>query len=163
MTQLRTGIPAAPITLPDLDGHTVTVDPLRPGPKVLVFYKADCPTCQFGLPIYDRLYRAFEDSAVAVYAVAQNSPAVARAFAREYDVRMPQLIDGPPYAASRVYHILNVPTMVVIDEGGRVAIVSPAFIKDDIHRTAILLAEAAGRPGPELFAPGEEVPALRPG
>jgi len=163
MTQLRAGITAAPITLPDLEGNPVTVDPFGPGPKVVVFYKLSCPTCRFGLPFYDRLYRAFEGSGGAIYGIMQTSPEESREFASAHGIRMPQLIDGPPYAASRAYYILNVPTMVVVDGAGRVALASTAFVKEDIRRAAVLLAESAKRPPPEIFTADEDVPAFRPG
>jgi peroxiredoxin len=163
MTQLKAGIPAAPITLPDLGGKLVTLDLRSPGPKVLIFYKESCPTCRFGLPLYDRLHGAFAATGFPMYGVIQNTPAEARAFARAYGIRMPQLVDDSPYEASRAYHVLSVPTMVVIDGEGRVAFVSPAFVKEDVRRVAALLAEAAGSPVPELFAEDEDVPALRPG
>lgn len=163
MTQLKAGSTAAPITLQNLEGKLVTFDPRSPGPKVLIFYKESCPTCRFGLPIYDRLHGAFAATGFPMYGVIQNTPDEARAFAREHGIRMPQLVDDSPYEASRAYHLLSVPTMVVIDGEGQVALVSPAFVKADVRRAAALLAEAAGDPVPELFADDEDVPALRPG
>jgi len=163
MSQLKVGIPAEAITLPDLEGNLIEFDPGRPGPKVIVFYKVNCPTCQFGLPLYDRLYRAFEGFSFPLFGVIQDNVEGARAFAKEHRLRMPQLVDDAPYAASRAYHIVNVPTMVVIDGEGLMAMVSPAFVREDIRRAATILAEAAGRPVPQLFKDEEDVPALRPG
>jgi peroxiredoxin len=163
MSRLNVGIPAAAIRLPDLEARMIELDPGGPGPKVIIFYKVSCPTCTFAMPLYDRLYRAFEDSRFPLFGVIQDNLEGARAFATEQGLRMPQLVDDWPYAASRAYHIVNVPTMVVIDGEGTLVMCSPAFIREDLRRAASILAEAAGRPVPELFKDEEDVPELRPG
>jgi peroxiredoxin len=157
------GMAASPIVLPALDGKPVTLEPAGPTPKLVVFYKVSCPTCQFGMPFYNRLYRAFADSPVTVVAVAQNRPVEAADFAARYEVTMPQLIDAPAFAVSKAYQVMTVPTLFVIDAAGEIALASPGFVRADLERAAALLAAAIDRPVPEIFRPDEAVPALKPG
>jgi len=130
---------------------------------VVVFYKVTCPACQFGMPYYDRLHRAFSERGVPVRAIVQNPPADAIQFASEYSVEMPQLVDAPAYAVSKAYGVMSVPALFVIGAGGDVVLASTGFVRDDLQRAAALVARAIGQPEPRIFGAGEDVPALKPG
>ena len=131
--------------------------------SMCIVWPAACPTCQFGMPYFDRLYRAFQAESVPVFAVAQEETKEAAAFAREYDIQMPQYLDSAPFSVSREYGLMNVPTMIWISADGLIERVTPAFVKSDISETAAWLAEACGVPPPDIFNAGEDVPALKPG
>jgi len=163
MRILKEGMAAAPIELPDLHGREVTFAPAGRTPKVVVFYKITCPACQFAMPYYDRLHRAFSQKGVPVRAIVQNPPAEAIRFAAEYAVEMPQLVDAPAYVASRAYGVMSVPALFVIGTEGDVALASTGFVRDDLQRAAALVARAIGQPEPRIFGAGEDVPALKPG
>jgi peroxiredoxin len=163
MSLLKLGAAAEPFAAPDLDGQPVMFDPAGAGPKVLVFYKVTCPTCQLGMPYFDRLYRSFAGADIPFYAVVQDPPEAALAFADEYGITMPQLIDAKPYPASNAYKLTNVPTLFVVDGQARIELVSPAFVKSDIEKAAELLARSEGVAVPAIFTPEDDAPALRPG
>lgn len=161
--KLEAGHAARPFTLPLLSGDVGEFKPESTGRKVLFFYKVSCPTCQFGMPYFDRLYRAFKDQRAAVCAVAQEGAREAATFADEYDIQMPQFLDSAPYSVSRDYGLMNVPTMVTVEQDGLIERVTPAFVKVDVEETAAWLAESCGFITPEIFGSGEDVPALKPG
>lgn len=144
--------------LPDLDGRPVRFEPQAPGYKLLLFYKNSCPTCQFALPLYDRL--AQNSPGAFCRAIAQDTPEEARALSRQLGLSLSQCVDERPHPVSRAYGFLNVPTSFVVDPGGRVVVMSPAFVKADLLQAAALLSSV---PAAELFAPLEQVPQLKPG
>lgn len=160
---LKAGMPAAPIVLPGVDGSERKIEPATVGAAAFVFYKIDCPTCQFAMPYFDRLYRAFADHQVPVLAVAQNDAAQAAEFAARYGLAMPQLIDAAGYAASKAYGVMTVPSLFVTGADGTLTLASAGFVRDDVQRAAALLALSLGGPAPTIFAAGEDVPALKPG
>lgn len=161
--KLQAGFAAIPFKLPLLAGGVGEFNPESSGPKLLFFYKVSCHTCQFGMPYFDRLYRAFRDRNIPVFAVAQEDASDAKAFADEYDIQMPQYLDSAPYSVSRDYGLVNVPTMVSVDGRGIIERVTPAFVKEDVREMASWLAETSGGPVPDIFGETEDVPALKPG
>jgi peroxiredoxin len=163
VTQLTVGSCAPAFELPDTDGRRVAFLPESPGLKILVFYKNTCPTCQFAMPYFDRLYTRLGREGAQIYAVAQDTAQEARDFARAYDLKMPQLVDAAPYAVSRSYRLLNVPTLFVVDAAGRIVLASPAFFKAHLLEAGELLAHETGTGPARLFDPGEDVPELKPG
>ena len=146
--------------LPDPHGRTVVFQPDAPGMKVLIFYKNTCPTCQWAMPFFDRLHTRVKSDA-KFFAVSQDTPREALAFALEYGVLMPQLVDESPYPVSRLFGIMNVPTLLLIDETGRTLLVSPAFVRADVLEVMRRLDPTLNSEA--LFAPEENVPELRPG
>lgn len=160
MRQEASGFLAPAFQLKDPHGRTVPFQPDAPGLKVLIFYKNTCPTCQWAMPYFDRLYTRVKSGA-RILAISQDTPEEALAFASAHGVEMPQLVDEPPYPVSRQFGILNVPTLLLVDETGRTALVSPAFIKADV--LTVLRKLNPGAEADVLFAPEENVPELRPG
>ena len=156
----RTTLGTAPaFELADPGGRRIRFVPDAPGFKVLVFYKNSCPTCQFAMPYFDRLYT--RSKGARVHAVSQDTPQEAKDFAREYDLSMPQLVDPHPHAVSRLYNIMNVPTLLVVDATGAIVLWSPAFVKADLLEAwSLLHPESGSRP---LFGPLEAIPELKPG
>lgn len=163
MTMLKVGEPAQRFEAPAVDGHSVVFDPNGTGTKVLVFYKVTCPTCQVGMPYFDRLYRALAESDIPFYAIVQDPPQAAAAFADEYGIAMPQLIDIKPFPVSNAYKLMNVPTMFIVGAHGRIELLSSAFVKADIEKAAEILARSVGVSTPTIFVPGDNAPAMKPG
>jgi peroxiredoxin len=161
MTPPAAGLPAPAFELSDLEGRTVRFVPDAPAKKVLVFYKNTCPTCQLALPFFDRLYTRVRAAGTWIHAISQDTPEEARAFAQTYQVGMPQLVDPAPYLVSRLYQIMNVPTLMTVSEGGTIVLVSPAFVKAHLLEAARWLSP--GWDANLLFSPDEDVPELKPG
>jgi len=163
MTQLAPGSTAPAFTLPDFQGGDVVFDPTAPGHKAIVFYNVSCPTCQETMPWFDRLYARFGGIPAPICAVVQEAPDEARRFARDRSLTMPHLVDGVPYAVSRAYKLMNVPTLFLIDTTGHVVLASPAFVREHLEYAATLLASDRDEPPPVLFDDIEDIPLIKPG
>jgi thioredoxin-dependent peroxiredoxin len=88
------GTEAPDFTLPDQDGHPVTLSELRGQPIVLYFYpKADTPGCTIqarGI----RDHRAdYERTGARVIGVSPDTVAAQKKFAEKYDLDFPLLAD----------------------------------------------------------------------
>jgi peroxiredoxin len=127
---------------------------LGSGPALFAVYKASCPTCQLTLPFLNRL----EGGSLQIFAVSQDAPAMAERFAREFDAPLPVLFDRADdnYPMSNAFGVTHVPSMYLIEPGGRVSWSSVGFFK----RELLELASLAGR---EIFRKGEKVPESKSG
>ena len=161
MSQLKVGDAALPFSLPNVEGDYVTFDPGAPGLKVLVFYKNSCPACQLALPYINRMALRQDIAASQMYAISQDTRDEARAFADEFGISMPHVVDEKPHQVSRDYRLFNVPTLLVIDHDGSIVLLSPAFVREHIEQTVQRLAD--DRQVPALFTPDDDVPLLKPG
>ena len=83
---------------------------------------------------------------------------VAERFAREFDAPLPALFDRAEdnYPMSNAFGITHVPSLYLIEPGGRVSWSSVGFFK----RELLELASLAGR---EIFHSGEKVPESKSG
>src|ERR1700741_5199308 len=94
MPALASGKAAPDFKLNTLEGKpfSLTGAPAR-GPVVLVFFKVSCPTCQYALPFYERLFKAYKNQNVTLVGVSQNDARDTLAFAKEFGVSFPLLLD----------------------------------------------------------------------
>src|ERR1700741_4234558 len=94
MTALASGTRAPEFELKTLDGKKFSLSgALARGPVVLVFFKVSCPTCQYALPFYERLFKAYKNQHVTLVGVSQNDARDTLAFAKEFGVSFPLLLD----------------------------------------------------------------------
>jgi cytochrome c biogenesis protein CcmG/thiol:disulfide interchange protein DsbE len=163
MKALKVGDAALPFSLPNLEGEPVGFDPVAPELKVLVFYKNSCPTCQLAMPYFNRLAGQQDIATPQMYAISQDTPEEARAFAEEFGITMTHLVDDKPHQVSRDYRLFNVPTLLLIDQDGTIELISPAFVRDHIEQTVQRLALAKQVPVPAIFTSDDDVPQLKPG
>jgi peroxiredoxin len=107
---------APPFTLPDLDGVPFSLDQMR-GRKTLVVAFASWCGCRHDLPAWQALHDELAGDGFGVVAVAvDEDPEAVRPFTEGVD--LPVLIDRDRLFAER-YALTNVPTVVWIDEDGR--------------------------------------------
>jgi peroxiredoxin len=135
---------APSFTLPDLDETPHTLEQLQGRVTVLTTFSSWCG-CRYDLPGWQALSDELADEGLSVVAVAFDQEAdVVRPFAE--DLTIPVLYDKA-HMLSELYAISNVPTVVWIDEEGRIARPNtPAFGTD-------LFTEFHGVPaGPHLDA-----------
>lgn len=164
MSALPPGTTAPPISLESETGQKLSLeDALKKGPALAVFFKANCPTCQFTLPFVDRLRESYAGPNFTIFGVSQNDAADTRAFLSEFGVKFPALIDANGYAVSKQYGLTNVPTLFLIAPGGKIQLTSVGFAKADLEKIASDAARASGKPAQPLFKSGELVPAYKPG
>ena len=155
MKQLRAGVQAPDFELRDMKGvvHRLGTA-LSDGPVVLVFFKVECPTCQFTFPHIQRIFAsAGKDGHAQLWAISQDDSEDTRRFARHYGITFDVLIDEYPYDVSNAYGIVSVPTLFVIDQDGKISMSDNGFSKASLNQIA----------GYELFTPNDGLPATRPG
>jgi len=155
-SMLAAGAQTPSVSLRDLTGNSVALQQLTAeGPVLLAFYKGSCPVCQFTLPYLDR---ARDNGRLKIVCVSQDGPADTKEFAEEFGLRLPMLTDdrSQGYVASNAFGITHVPTMFQLEQGGTVSHAWTGWSKADMQS----LGE---RTGIAVIAPGEQVPAFRPG
>jgi hypothetical protein len=125
--------------------------------SVVMVGHTDCETSLLMLRALDGLHRR-RTRPVAVSAVLQDDAEAARALTERLGLTLPLRLDGPPYPLTRPLGLTGVPATFVLGPDRAVREEIQAFRRADVERLAALL----GVP-PPVFAPGETVPALRPG
>jgi len=165
MTALATGTRAPEFELKTSDGKKFSLHAeLASGPVMLTFFKVSCPTCQYTFPFLERLYRAYQDKGVKIIGVSQNDATETTAFAREFGVTFPLVLDDPRnYSVSNAYGLTNVPSIFWIAQDGEVEISSVGWVKADFEQMNRKIAELGKTVPGAIFKPGEEIRDFRAG
>ena len=165
MTALSKASRAPDFELKTLDGKTfVLADYLLRGPVVLAFFKVSCPTCQYALPFLERLYQAYGNKGVALVGISQNDAKDTAAFAKEFGVSFPILLDDThKYPVSNAYGLTNVPTIFWIAQDGEIEISSVGWVKADFEQINRKMAEHSKLAPAAVFRSGEDVRDFRAG
>lgn len=165
MAALTTGKKAPEVELKTLDGKLFSLQAeLARGPVVLVFFKVSCPTCQYALPFFERLHKAYGHKGVTLVGVSQNDAKDTTAFNKEFGVTFPTLLDDTrSYPASNAYGLTNVPTIFWIDQDGEIEVSSVGWLKADFEEINRRMAELGKIAPASLFKPGEDVRDFRAG
>jgi len=165
MTALATGKKAPDFELKTLDGKPFSLgDELARGPVVLVFFKVSCPTCQYALPFYERLYKAYGNKNVTLVGISQNDAKDTTAFGKEFGVTFPVLLDDTRiYPVSNAYGLTNVPTVFWVEQDGEIEVSSVGWFKADFEQINRKMAEAGKSVPAAVFKAGEEVRDFRAG
>jgi peroxiredoxin len=155
MPQLSVGQLAPDFQLLDVQGrsHRLT-EALKKGPVVLVFYKAECPTCQFTFPYIQKIFSKVGTTAGwTLWGISEDDPAETVQFARQNGITFELLIDEHPYVVSADYGLQFVPAIFLIEPNGKIAVSEYGFNKAALNHIA----------GHEFFRPNDGLPATRPG
>ena len=97
---IEVGQQAPDFSLPDQDGHTVSLEDLRGKRTVLVFYPLDfSPVCTDQLNVYNEVLADLEAEGAELYGVSVDSAYAHKAFQRELGIRIPLLADFHPKGA----------------------------------------------------------------
>jgi peroxiredoxin len=165
MKALPAGTKAPEIELKAMDGKKFSLQgELARGPVVLVFFKVSCPTCQYALPFYERLHKAYGRKGVTLAGVSQNDAKDTAAFAKEFGITFPVLLDETgAYPASNAYGLTNVPSIFWVAQDGEIEISSVGWVKADFDSINRKMAEAGKVSPGAVFRPGEEVRDFRAG
>jgi len=165
MPALAKGRTAPDFTLKALGGKTFSLEEaLARGPVVLVFFKVSCPTCQYALPFYDRLFQAYKDRHVTLVGVSQNNAEETTAFAEEFGITFPMLLDEMiSYPVSNAYGLTNVPTIYWIARDGEIEVSSVGWVRSDFEDVNHRMAEASAVSATYPYRTGEEVRDYRGG
>src|ERR1700745_1306225 len=77
---------------------------LKQGPVLAAFFKISCPTCQYAFPYLERLHKAHQKKGGKLIGVSQNGAKDTAAFAKEFGVTFPILLDDTSkYPVSNAY------------------------------------------------------------
>ncbi|MDN5351291.1 MAG: thioredoxin-dependent peroxiredoxin [Clostridiales bacterium] len=147
---------APDFTLPDKDGHPVTLSDFRGKKVVLYFYPKDnTPGCTKQACAFAEAYDAFREKDIVVIGVSKDSTASHQKFADKYNLPF-ILVSDPDRVAIEAYDVWKekklygkinmgvVRTTYIIDENGMIEHVMPK-VKPDTNAADILtyLAEHA--------------------
>jgi peroxiredoxin len=165
MAALTVGAKAPEFELNTLGGKRFALgEELARGPVVLAFFKVSCPTCQYALPFFERLHKAYKDKGVTLVGISQNNAKETAAFNREFGVTFPVLLDDTnSYPVSNAYGLTNVPTIFWIAQDGEIEVSSVGWVKADFAEINRRLAEAGKLAPAVVFKPGEDVRDFRAG
>jgi len=165
MAALTAGTSAPDFTLQMMDGKQFSLrEALTCGPVVLAFFKISCPVCQYAFPYVDRIYKAHGGKNVSIVGVSQNDKKDTAAFAREYGVTFPILLDETKtYPVSNAYGLTNVPTIFWIAQDGEIEISSVGWDRKEIEEINHKAAQISGGVAKAMFHAGEVVADFRAG
>jgi peroxiredoxin len=158
------GSNAPEISLPSMEGARFTLsDSRQRGPVVIAFFKVSCKTCQFTLPFLERLHLAYGNDPLEFWGISQDNVENSRQFAQEYGISFPIAIDADGFSASKSYVFTHVPTILLIDRGGKILLRFSGFSKAGLIRLSEEIAGLIRRPPEPAFLASELVPDAKPG
>jgi peroxiredoxin len=165
MAALAVAMKAPEFDLKTLDGKRFSLnDELARGPVALVFFKISCPTCQYALPFFERLHKAYGHQGVTLVGISQNDAKETTAFNKEFGITFPVLLDDAhSYPVSNAYGLTNVPTIFWIAQDGDIEVSSVGWLKADFEEINRRMAEAGKITPSTVFQPGEDVRDFRAG
>ena len=143
--------------------HVSLRDLLILGPSLLVFVKESCPTCQYALPLVDRIYQNYPDSKSSIYVIAQEEGPVAGRMVESLNLQTPVLLDRAPYAVSEQYGLVFVPTLFYVNCDREIENIAESFEREELNTVNQKIAEFNGRSVLPVVKETEDVPAFRPG
>lgn len=127
---LKPGTPAPTFSLPDLYGHTVSLEQYRGRRVVLVFSDPQCGPCNALFPDLVRLYKEHQDDELELVVISRGELEENRRKAEDHGFKFPVVIQ-PNWKISKDYGIFAMPVAFLINEAG-VIVKNVARGADDI-------------------------------
>jgi peroxiredoxin len=113
--------PAPDFTMPDIEGHSISLTQLRGLPVVLSFFTENCAWCRTEMPRLAEIYRRVakvKAHVIGIMAGCDDDEAAAN-FASEYQLSCPIVLDREGSMVAS-FHITRVPSVVLLDEAGTI-------------------------------------------
>jgi len=120
-SQMRTGQNAADLSLPDLEGKTVSLSEFKGKVVLLDFWASWCGPCRHNNPRLVKLYNKFHDKGFEIYGVSLDEDTKSWKKAVHIDkLRWVQVIDDKGWEATSnaTYGIDFIPSSFLIDRNG---------------------------------------------
>jgi hypothetical protein len=154
----KTGGPVPEQTLTDLEGAARPLaEAWSSGPALFILGHRNCKTTRETLPWVDRIHRR-RGAGTTVAAILQDDATTARELVASLRLELPVRIEADPYPLAAALDLAIVPTLFLVEAGGRIEKVSEALQRADLEAFAARLGVAGA-----LFGPEDKVPALKPG
>ncbi|MGA9533775.1 MAG: TlpA disulfide reductase family protein [Anaerolineales bacterium] len=139
---------APEFSLDQLNGTARGLSVLRGQVVIINFWASWCPPCRAEMPDLQQTYEAYQDQGLeilAVNATSQDSEAAARAFAEEYQLSFPILLDRSGLV-SNLYQTRALPSTFFIDRQGVIqkVIVGGPMSATTLQTTVEALLQADG-------------------
>ncbi len=115
------GTVAPDFTLRDLGGKEVKLSDLHGRPVLLDFWATWCAPCRAVMPVVELLHREFNDKGLVVLGVDDEDPEVIVKFLQKSGYTLPTLHDPDRQVYNR-YEVGGIPTMILIDKQGKIAL-----------------------------------------
>lgn len=165
MAALPVGSKAPDFSIPAVEGAAFSLQSaLQQAPVMAIFFKISCPVCQYALPFFERLHKAYGSYKVALVGISQDDKSNTAAFLKKYGVTFPVLLDDPAgYVVSNAYGLTNVPSWFLIGQDSEIDISSVGWVRADVDDLNRRLAEANHTAVRRLFHPGDDVRDFRAG
>jgi peroxiredoxin len=165
MSALTAGVQAPQFELPAMDGSKFSLqEALARGPVLVVFFKISCPVCQYALPYYQRIYKAYGAKNLNIVGLSQNEKADTSDFIKRYGMTFPVLLDNTrSFPASNAYGLTNVPTSFWISEDGTIDVSSVGWVRREFEEIARKAASITGNQPTPFFQPSEQIADFRAG
>ena len=165
MAALSAGTKAPEFELAAMDGSKLSLqEALDRGPVLAVFFKISCPVCQYALPYFERIYKAYGTGNVSVIGISQNEKRDTAEFAKRYRITFPILLDDTKtFPVSNAYGLTNVPTSFWIAQDGEIEISSVGWVRQEFEEMARKAASASGGSPKPVFQPAEQIADFRAG
>lgn len=124
-------------------------------PALFLVFKISCPVCQLAAPFVERLSQSRQ---LDVVGISQDDDEGTAEFREAFGVTFPTVLDTDEsgYAVSNALGITHVPSLFVVEPGGRISKALAGFSRRDLE-------EVGQRAGVEPFRAGEKVPEWKSG
>lgn len=159
MAALDPGVPMPPLPLQDEDGGPA---PARDGETLYVAFKTTCPTCALTWPYLERLRQA-SAGGMRVVGISQDPVAETREFQSKAGARIEIAYDPRPWPVSESLGLDTVPTFFRVSPDGTILEQWTGWDRERMRGLAGRGAALAGRSASDIFRPGEEIVAIKPG
>ena len=165
MPALNAGTRAPNFELTSVSGEKFSLqDALAHGPVLAVFFKISCPVCQYALPFYERIYKAYGKQKLTIVGVSQNEKSDTTEFNKRYGITFPVLLDDTKtFPVSNAYGLNTVPTAFWIAEDGDIEISSVSWMRQEFEEIVSKAAETTSATPKPVFKPTEKIADFRAG
>jgi peroxiredoxin len=165
MAALTAGTEAPQIELTAVDGSKFSLqEALSRGPVLAIFFKISCPVCQYALPYFERIYKAYGRGKLTIIGISQNDQRDTAEFARKFGITFPILLDDTKaFPVSNAYGLTTVPTAFWISEDGEIEISSVSWVRQEFEELANRAASVSNASPQPIFQPSEKIADFRAG
>jgi len=165
MPALNAGTQAPHFELTSMSGEKFSLqDALAQGPVLAVFFKISCPVCQYALPFFERIYKAYGKQKLTIVGVSQNEKSDTAEFNKRYGITFPVLLDDTKkFPVSNAYGLNTVPTAFWIAEDSEIEISSVSWVRQEFEKILRKAAETTGTTPKPVFQPTEQIADFRAG